>query len=117
MLTKAELSWMLNSIEGLRVGEGEAFLDAAGEYPKVAYWEMMWRDEMASGKEYEQVVAYQISFESNKPRDPALLSLKKALNAHGLHPDIYHERVQSKEAPAVFHSFFTLEVEENILGD
>ena len=117
MLTKAELSRILNSIEGLEVGEGEAFLDAAGKYPKVAYWEMLWRDEMASGNEYEQVVTYQISFESNKPRDPALMSLKKAINMYGLHPDIYHERVQSKEAPAVFHSFFTLEVEENILGD
>ena len=71
MITKTELSIILHGIFGASVGEGEDFLDKAGTFPKCAYFEISWTDDMASGDSYEELVTYQISVEYRKPRDPA----------------------------------------------
>ena len=112
MITKAELSEILHSIEGLNVGEGEDFLDTAGAYPKCAYFEISWTDEMASGDSYEELVTYQISIEYRRPRDPALLAIKRALNERSLHPDFYHEKVSPAKGPSHVHSYCSITCRE-----
>lgn len=112
-MTKKELSVLLNSIE-IPVGEGEQFLESKGKYPKIAYWEYVWTDKMSSGSDYSNIVTYQISFASAKPRDAKLLQLKKALNDKNLHPTIYHEYVASENSPGYYHSYFSIDVEEDI---
>lgn len=116
MITKTELSELLHGIAGLNVGEGETFLDQKGNFPRCAYFEIAWEDDMASGDAYYETVTYQISFEARGPRDPALLALKAALNAEGLHPSIYHERVASKDAPAYWHSYMSITCREDLTG-
>ncbi len=113
MLTKRELSEILHSLP-VQVGEGEQFLISKGQYPKVAYFELQWEDNMASGDDYEEIITYQVSFAGLKPRDPALLQLKQALNDRGLHPIIQHEYVNGDNAPAYHHSFFSLDVTEDL---
>ena len=112
MITKTELSGILHDIFGQSVGEGEDFLDRAGTFPKCAYFEISWTDDMASGDSYEELVTYQISVEYRKPRDPALLALKKALNERSLHPDFYHEKVSPAKGPSHFHSYCSITCKE-----
>lgn len=114
MLTKSQLSTLLHSISGLNVGEGEHFFASAGSYPKVAYWETVWTDDMASGDDYEVIVTYQISFASLRPRDPALLSLKDKLNAAGEHPTMYHEYVAATDSPGYFHTYMSIDLLEEL---
>lgn len=113
MMTKAQLSTLLHTLD-IPVGEGEQFLDSADSMPKVAYWEYVWSDVMASGDDYDTVITYQISLVSRRPRDPSLVALKQALNDAGVHPDIYLEYVKGDNAPGYFHAYCSIEVEEEI---
>lgn len=112
-MTKSDLSDLLRGLN-IPVGEGEHFLDSSGEYPKVAYWEYFWHDDMASGDDYEEIVTYQVSFVSRRPRDPKLKLLKSRLNAVGLHPDINIEYVKSESGPGEFHAYMAIDVTERI---
>lgn len=112
-MTKTELSTLLHRLD-IPVGEGEHFIDSKDAMPKIAYWEMIWSDGMASGDDYEERVTYQVSFVSKRPRDPKLLELKGIMNNAGLHPDIYHEFVNPMNAPGYYHSYFSLEVTEEL---
>ena len=114
-MTKLELSRILHSLQ-IPVGEGEHFMESSERMPKVAYWEYLWNDNMASGDDYEVVVTYQISFMSTRPRDQKLLALKSALNDAGIHPDIYHEYVKGDKSPGFYHSYCSVDVEEEIDG-
>jgi hypothetical protein len=110
-MIKYELDQMLKYLD-IPVGEGEQFIDQGDDYPKVAYWEYVWTDAMSSGRDYEEVVTYQVSFVSRKPRHPKLLELKQMLNDKGLHPVFYHEYVKGTNAPGYFHTYFSIDVEE-----
>lgn len=112
-MTKTELSTILHSL-GIPVGEGEHFIESAESMPKVAYWEYLWSDVMASGDDYDCVVTYQISMISKRPRDQKLLALKSVLNASGIHPDIYHEYVKADKSPGYYHSYFSVDIEEKV---
>ena len=112
MITKSDLSELLHGVFDEAVGEGEHFLDSFETYPKCAYWEYLWRDDMASGDDYEELVTYQVSVVSRRTRDPKLKILKSRLNAIGLHPDINHEYVKAQEGPGEYHSYFAVEVVE-----
>lgn len=116
-MTKDELSSLLKRLN-IPVGEGEHFLEAKGQYPKVAYWEYVWEDDMASGDDYEELVTYQVSFASTHRRDPALVMLKRLLNdEYRLHPVIYHEYVRAdggSNGPGYYHSYFSLQVYESL---
>lgn len=112
-MTKSELSTMLHTLS-IPIGEGEQFLDSNNKYPKIAYWEILWDDSMASGDDYDTIVTYQISFVSRVPRDPKLVLLKQTMNNIGLHPSISHEYVKASDAPGEFHSYFSLQVTEAI---
>ena len=116
IMTKDQLSSLLHELD-IPVGEGEHFLESKGSYPKVAYWEYVWTDDMASGDDYQVIVTYQVSFASTKRRDPVLVELKKKLNDAGLHPTFYHEYVRAENGsngPGYFHSYFSLEVLEDL---
>lgn len=78
---------------------------------RICYWDYNWEDNMASGKEYNTVVTYQVSVIASKPRHPKLLELKKKLNDNGLHPSIQHEYFPEKRR---VHSFLSVDVLENI---
>lgn len=121
MISKKELSALLHKLN-IPVGEGEHFLDSQGKYPKVAYWEYLWSDTMASGKHYAEIVRYQVSFVSVRPRDTKLVELKRLINAEGLHPDIYHEYVKSGDTSqakeqGVYHSYFYIDVAEELTDE
>lgn len=121
MISKKELSELLHRLD-IPVGEGEHFLDSSGEYPKVAYWEYLWSDDMASGDHYLEIVRYQISFVSKTPRHKKLKELKKLINDAGMHPEIYHEYVKGSDnsannTPGTFHSYFYIDIAEDLAND
>lgn len=112
-MTKTELVAVLNSV-GINAREGEQHLDDLKVFPKIAYWDYYWSDDMASGDGYQTVVTYQVSFASKTARHPKLLALKSALNARGLHPAIQHEYVKGVHAPGWYHSYFSVDVTEEL---
>jgi len=112
ILKKSELSEILNSLD-IPVGEGEQFIESKDTMPKIAYWEYVWSDDMASGDDYEMIVTYQVSFVANKPRHSKLVALKAALNDAGIHPTIYHEYVKGQNSAGYFHSYFSIDVTED----
>lgn len=113
MLSKRELSDMLHLL-GIPVGEGEQFLEDQKNKTKVCYWEYVWHDEMASGEDYENVVTYQVSFKSDKPRHPKLVEMKRRFNKAGIHPDFYHEYVKGTNGAGYFHSYCSIDVLEEL---
>ncbi len=113
-LTKKEFSQMIHEA-GVPVGEGENYLDDEKTYPKIAYWEYVWTDQMASGSEYETVIRYQVSYASRRGRDDGLKKLKKALNSRGLHPQLYHEYVKGDSSPGYHHWYCAVDVLEDPL--
>ena len=102
-MTKAEL---VNIIEGVGVTarENELYLDDIKTFPKIAYWEYIIEDAMASGDDYETVVTYQVSFASRTARPPELLRMKKAFNDAGYHPVIYHETLNLTPEKIGYHA-------------
>ena len=112
-MTKAELIQLINST-GVTARENELYLDDQKTFPKIAYWEYIIEDVMASGDDYETVVTYQVSFASRTVRPPELLALKRAFNAVGYHPVIYHETLNATNGPAWHHYYFRVEITEDL---
>ena len=78
---------------------------------RIVFWDYVWDSLSASGKEYNTLVTYQVSFFSLIPRNPKLVELKRLLNEKGINPTIYHEFDQERKE---FHSYFSIEVLEKI---
>jgi len=112
MITKEKLVNLLESLK-IEVNEGIQSDKNTDKYPRLVYFEYIWEPQTASGTEYNTVVTYQISFFSDRPRDPKLIRLKKKLASNGLLPLIEHEYVEKDRC---WHSFFKIDVLENI-GD
>lgn len=112
-MTKAELVSILQSV-GVPVREGESYLEDLKTFPKIAFWEYYWSDQMASGDDYHTTVTYQVSFASRTARHEKLLALKAALNAAGLHPTISHEYLKAQNGPAWHHSYFAVDITEDL---
>lgn len=109
-MTKPELIKLLKELK-IPVNEGTPS-DENIEAPEVLYfWDYLWEDLTASGKEYNTNVTYQISFLAEKPRSSKLLELKHKLNDLGLFPTMQHEYNPETRR---WHSFFPLEVLENV---
>lgn len=109
-MTKPELIDLLKKLE-IPFNEGTPN-DKVIEASEIIYfWDYNWEDLVASGKEYDTNVTYQISFLAEIPRSPKLLDLKHKLNDIGLHPSIQHEYDPKTRR---WHSYFALEVLENI---
>ena len=98
-MTKTELVELINST-GITARENELYLEDLKTFPKIAYWEYIIEDVMASGDDYETVVTYQVSFASRTARPAELLTLKRAFNAASCPPVIYHETLPSTTGPA-----------------
>lgn len=109
-MNKQELEELLNKL-GIPVNEGIQNDKDTNIYPRIVFWEYGWQPIVASNEEYNTKVIYQISFFSKNPRNEKLLELKKELNKRKIFPYIEHEYVQKEK---YFHSFFPLEVLENI---
>ena len=110
-MTKTELIELINST-GITARENELYLEDLKTFPKIAYWEYIIEDVMASGDDYETVVTYQVSFASRTARPAELLTLKRAFNAAGYHPVIYHETLPATNGPAWHHYYFRVEITE-----
>lgn len=109
-MIKPELIKLLKELK-IPVNEGTPS-DENIEAPEVLYfWDYLWEDLTASGKEYNTNVTYQISFLAEKPRSSKLLELKHKLNDLGLFPTMQHEYNPETRR---WHSFFPLEVLENV---
>ena len=112
-MTKTELVELIESV-GVTARENELYLEDAKIFPKIAYWEYIIEDVMASGDDYETVVTYQVSFASRTSRPHELLMLKKAFNNAGYHPVIYHETLPATNGPAWHHYYFRVEITEEL---
>lgn len=112
-MSKEELVKLLESLK-IPITEGPPDDDEVEEDARINFWDYDWLDNVASGTEYNTIVTYQISFVANIPRHPKLLELKRKLNEKGLHPEIQHEHLIEKRR---VHSFFSMEVIENIGDD
>lgn len=109
-MDKDEFIKVLKSVN-ITVNEGIQNDKSTDYNPRIVFFEYLWEPFMASGKEYNTKVTYQVSFFSNISRDKKLVELKKAFKSKGINPIIEHEYV---EADRCFHSFFPVEVLENI---
>ena len=112
-MTKAELVELIESA-GVPAREDELYLEDKASFPKIAYWEYIIEDVMASGGGYEMVVTYQVSLASRIVRPHELLRLKKAFNDAGYHPIIYHETLSATNGPAWHHYYFRIEITEGM---
>lgn len=112
-MTKTELVELINST-GITARENELYLEDLKTFPKIAYWEYIIEDVMASGDDYETVVTYQVSFASRTARPAELLTLKRAFNAAGYHPVIYHETLPATNGPTWHHYYFRVEITEDL---
>ena len=109
-MSKEELVELLNSLN-VPISEEVPKDDDIEEEIRIHFWDYMWEDITASGTNYNTKVTYQISIIADKPRQPKLLELKRELNKRKLFPNIQHEHLIEKRR---IHSFFSLEVFENI---
>ena len=109
-MTKEELIELLKELK-VPISETAPKDDDMEEEIRIHFWDYIWEDITASGSNYNTNVTYQISVVANKPRHPKLLELKRKLNNMGLFPIIQHEYIVEKRR---IHSFFSLEVLENI---
>lgn len=112
-MTKAELVQLIESV-GVTARENELYLEDMKSFPKIAYWEYIIEDVMASGDDYETIVTYQVSFASRATRPAELMALKKAFNDAGYHPVIYHETLNAVNGPAWHHYYFRTEIKEEM---
>lgn len=112
-MKKSELVKLIEST-GVTARETELYLEDLKTFPKIAYWEYIIEDVMASGDDYETVVTYQVSFASRTARPAELLTLKRAFNADGYHPVIYHETLPATNGPAWHHYYFRVEITEDL---
>lgn len=110
MMNKNELEKIL---EGLNIpfNEGISNDKYQNTFPRIVYWDFLWEPFTASGKEYNTLVTYQLSFYSDIPRHPKLIELKKVLEKKNIHIRIEHEYVETKKC---WHSYFGIEILENI---
>lgn len=109
-MIKQELVDLLNALK-IPVNEGVPEDDAVEAEIRICFWDYLWEDITASGKEYNTNVTYQISVLADKPRHSKLLQLKHELNAIGLFPTIQHEYNPETRR---WHSFLAIEVLENV---
>lgn len=109
-MTKPELEKLLKSLN-VQVNEGvpeDTYIEAE---TRICFWEYIWEALIASGKEYDTNVTYQISIISDKPRCQALIELKHKLDELNIHPTIQIEYdIETRR----WHSFFPIEVQENV---
>lgn len=109
-MNKEELVKLLEKL-GIPINEGIQNDKNTNSYPRIVFWEYGWDSIVASDQEYNTKVIYQISFFSKQPRHAKLLELKRKLNEKKIFPYIEHEYVEKEQC---FHSFFPIEVLENI---
>lgn len=109
-MTKPELIDLFKKLN-IPLNEGTPADKIIEDKEIIYFWDYYWEDIVASGKEYNTNVTYQISFLAELPRSKKLLELKHKLNDIGLHPSIQHEYNPETRR---WHSYFALEVLENI---
>lgn len=109
-MNKEELVELLKELK-VPLSEAAPKDDDIEEEIRIHFWDYIWEDISASGSNYNTNVTYQVSVIADKPRHPKLLELKKKLNESGLCPTIQHEYLAEKRR---VHSFFSLEVLENV---
>lgn len=115
-MTKAELSTLLHDVMGTsdvteEISSGEA---ANKAMPRISYHEFVWTPISASGNELSTVVTYQVDFYSDYPRHAKLIALKKAFNDIGAKIQVFHEGITSTEGKTVIHSYFSVDVIEDV---
>lgn len=109
-MTKEELIDLLKELQ-VPLSECSPKDDEIEEEIRIHFWDYIWEDVTASGSKYNTNVTYQISIIADKPRHPKLIELKKVLNEKGFFPTIQHEYLTENRR---VHSFFSLEVSENV---
>ncbi len=109
-MNKDDLVNLLNELD-IPVNEGIQNDRYTNIYPRIVFWDYVWDPIIASNKEYDTKVTYQISFFSKEPRNPKLLKLRKKLAKKEIFPYIEREYIKKDQ---YFHSFFAIDVLENL---
>ena len=109
-MNKDDLVNLLNELD-IPVNEGIQNDRYTNIYPRIVFWYYVWDPIIASNKEYDTKVTYQISFFSKEPRNPKLLKLRKKLAKKEIFPYIEREYIKKDQ---YFHSFFAIDVLENL---
>ena len=109
-MNKKEFVELLESLD-INCNEGIQNMKNHDKLPRVVYFEYVWEPVGASGREYDTLVTYQVSFFSLIPRDSKLILLKNKLNDKNIMPLINHEYIEDTRE---FHSYFKVEVLEHV---
>ncbi len=110
MIKKNELEELFKKLE-IPFNEGIQYMNDNNAPKRIVFFESVWEPLTASGNEYDTNVTYQVSFFSDIPRDEKLLKLKGLLALKKIYPVIYHEYLEAKRT---WHSYFNVEVLENL---
>lgn len=109
-MTKSDLLTLFKKLD-IPVNEGEFNFDLINKFPKIVFWEYVSEDDIASGINYQERNAYQISFQSRTPikEDSKFKLLRNLLRKKGIHPLFHFEYIADK---GINHCFFSVEVTE-----
>ena len=78
---------------------------------RINFWEYLWEPLVASGKEYNTKVTYQVSIIADLPRCETVIALKRRMEEIDLHPII---QIEYDVEDRRWHYFFPVEVYENV---
>lgn len=109
-MTKPELINLL-TFQNTPLSEGAPEDSTIEASVRIHFWEYMWEPLVASGKEYNTKVTYQVSVIAEFPRCQQILELKHRMEAIDLHPVI---QIEYDIEERRWHSFFPVEVLENV---
>ena len=109
-MTKPELIELLR-FPSIPLSEGTPE-DKNIEVPvRINFWEYLWEPLVASGREYNTKVTYQVSIIADMPRCTTVLELKHRMEKIDLHPVI---QIEYDVEDRRWHYFFPIEVYENV---
>jgi len=105
---------LIDILDQLEITNSEGFIPPEGrELPYACFWDFNWSFENASGSAYQDIIRYQISFFSNRSRDPKLISLIKELRKHLTISSVDHQLIEPTFS--IVHSYFSIDLLETVI--
>lgn len=104
-------------LESLNIAFNEGIQeDFTNISPRLVFWDYAWEPISASGTTYNTICTYQVSyFDDMPPRNSKkLITLLKELLKFNIKPLVNHEYIEKDKT---WHSYFSIDLLENILED
>ena len=104
---------LIELIKNLGIDWNEGINADFSSNKRIVFWDYAWEPLTASGKNYNTIVTYQISFFNALPpkKSEELITLIHELGEYNINPLVSHEYVEKERE---WHSFFSVEVPENV---